>query len=341
MKKRLFVSFLLLFLPVLVLNAATNPPANRYNWTNLFSDLPGVALRTDTNLVNPWGIAPSPNGNIWVNDNGTGLSTVYKQDGTNAGLVVNTLTASPTGLVFNGTSSFPITEGANTQPSLFIFVSEDGIITGWNPTVDATNAVVAVDNSGSGAIYKGAALSGTTLYVTNFHANKVEMYDGSFNRIDNGSTFVDATLPARYAPFGIATINGQIFVSYAKQDADAEDDVSGAGNGFVDIYNTNGTFVKRLISHGNLNSPWGLAAGPTQFGHYSGGLYVGNFGDGIINVYNSSTGAFQGTLSDQVTSLPLQFDGLWGMLFLGNNLWFTAGIGDESHGLFGSIFPTK
>jgi uncharacterized protein (TIGR03118 family) len=320
---------------------------NRYDWTNLQSDLPGVAIRTDTNLVNPWGIAPSSNGNLWINDNGTGLSTVYKPDGTNAGLVVDTLTANPTGLVANTTSSFKISA---TAPSLFIFVSEDGIISGWNPSVNATNAVIAVDNSGFGAVYKGATMGTISpappagpnvLYVTNFHANKVEMYDGNFGRLDTGSTFVDGTLPAGYAPFGVAQINGQIFVSYALQNGAAHDDVPGPGNGYVDIYKTNGTFVKRLISNGNLNSPWGLAAGPTPFGHYNGGLYVGNFGDGVINVYNLQTGAFAGNLTNAISGAPLQFDGLWGMLFLGNNLYFTAGLGGEAHGLFGDIVPVQ
>ena len=296
--------------------------------------------------MNPWGIAPASNGNLWINDNGTGLSTVYEPDGTNAGLVVDTLTAKPTGLVANSTSSFKISGAA----SLFIFVSEDGIISGWNPSVNATNAVIAVNNSGFGAVYKGATLGTISpappagpnvLYVTNFHANKVEMYDGNFGRLDTWFTFVDATLPAGYAPFGIALIQGQIFVSYALQDGSAHDDVPGPGHGYVDIYKTNGAFVRRLISNGNLNSPWGLAPGPAPFGHYNGGLYVGNFGDGVINVYNLQTGAFAGTLTNQISGAPLQFDGLWGMLFLGNNLYFTAGLGEESHGLFGDIVPVN
>jgi len=320
--------------------AGVNPQTsakNRYAWTNLQSDLVGVALHTDTNLVNPWGIAPASNGNLWVNDNGTGLSTVYKPDGTNAGLVVNTASSAPTGIVANTTSSFKIN---GTTASVFIFVSEDGIISGWNPSVNATNAVVLVDNSASSAIYKGVTISGTTLYATNFHANKVEMYDGNLNRIDTVSTFVDANLPAGYAPFGIATIGGKIYVSYALQDINAEDDVPGPGNGFVDIYNANGTFSKRLISHGQLNAPWALAAGPAPFGHYNGGLYVGNFGDGVINVYNLQTGAFAGTLN-QKDGTPLAFDGLWGLFFEQGNLYFAAGIADEDHGLFGAIFPVQ
>ncbi len=315
-------------------NTATK---NRYAWTNLQSDLPGVALHTDTNLVNPWGIAAASNGNLWVADNGTGLSTIYRPDGTNTGTVINTATSAPTGIVANTTSSFKIN---GTTASTFIFVSEDGIISGWNSSVNANSAVVLVDNSGSNAIYKGVTISGTTLYATNFHANKVEMYDGNLNRIDTVSTFVDPNLPAGYAPFGIATINGKIYVSYALQDNNAEDDVPGPGNGYVDVYNPNGTFVKRFLSQGNLNAPWALAAGPSPFGHYNGGIYIGNFGDGVINVYNLQTGAFNGTLN-QRDGTVLQFDGLWGLFFETGNLYFAAGIGDEDHGLFGAIFPVQ
>lgn len=341
MKKNLFVSILLL-VPIIALAAGTGGAVpntttkNRYDWTNLQSDIAGVATHVDPNLVNAWGIAPASNGNLWVNDNGTGLSSVYRPDGTNTGTVINTATAAPTGIVANTTSSFKV----GGSPSLFIFVSEDGLITGWNPAVNATNAVVAVDNSGSGAVYKGVALSGTTLYVANFHANKVEMYNGNFVRTDTGSTFVDATLPSGYAPFGIAAINGQIFVSYALQNGAMHDDVPGPGFGYVDIYNTNGTFVKRLISQGALNAPWALAAGPTPFGHYNGGLYVGNFGDGVINVYNLQTGSLAGQLN-QVDGTVLAFNGLWGLFFENGNLYFAAGIADEAHGMFGAIFPVR
>jgi uncharacterized protein (TIGR03118 family) len=148
-------------------------------------------------------------------------------------------------------------------------------------------------------------------------------------------------LPAGYAPFGIGTIGGQIYVTYALQDGAAHDDVPGPGHGYVDIYKTNGTFVKRLISQGNLNSPWGLQAGPSPFGHYNGGLYVGNFGDGVINVYNLQTGAFAGTMNNIFDGSPIQFNGLWGMFFQGNTLYIAAGLGDEDHGVFSAVFPTN
>jgi len=346
MKRNQFVSFLLpavslllLLVSVQLVNAAAQPQTstrNRYSWTNLESDVAGVAIRTDPNLVNPWGMAPGTSGNIWVNDNGTGLSTVYKPDGSATSTVVNTSTSSPTGIVANSTSMFKV----SGQPAAFIFVSEDGIITGWNPAVDPNNAIVAVDNSGNNSVYKGAAFANNTLFVTDFHNNRVEMYDGNFNRIDTVATFVDPNLPAGFAPFGIQAISGKIYVTYALQDGSAHDDVPGPGNGYVDIYNPNGTFVKRLISGGNLNSPWGVQAGPTPFGHYNGGLYVGNFGDGVINVYNLQTGNFACTLTNSTAGTPITFAGLWGLFFQGTNLYVTAGIGDEDHGLFSVVVPS-
>ncbi len=344
MKKGQFVRALFFVLPLLALDASagsgTAPQTsakNRYNWTNLQSDLAGVAQHTDANLVNPWGIAPGVNGNLWVNDNGTGLSTVYQANGTNTGMVVNTLTINPTAIVANTTSMFKVSGHAST----FIFVSEDGIITGWNSAVDPNNAIIAVDNSGAGSVYKGATLANNTLFVTDFHNNHVEMYDGNFTRIDTVATFVDSTLPAGYAPFGIQAISGKIYVTYALQDGAAHDDVPGPGHGYIDIYNTNGSFVKRFASQGVLNSPWGLQPGPSPFGHYNGGLYVGNFGDGVINVYNLQTGGVNGTMNNIYDGSPIQFNGLWGMFFQGNQLYIAAGLGDESHGVFSAVFTSN
>src|SRR5213595_2211246 len=157
---------------------ATSGRADTYSWTNFQSDIPGVAQHVDPNHVNPWGMSVSPSGTIWVSDNGTGVSTLYHQDGTAAPLVVTIPTAArnrgvgnPTGQVFNGTPFFQVTKNGNSAPAFFIFVSEDGSISGWNPTLDPTNAIIAVDNgrgTGDGldnggnngedrAIYKGAA----------------------------------------------------------------------------------------------------------------------------------------------------------------------------------------
>src|SRR6266487_636710 len=291
--------------------------ADTYSWTNFQSDIPGVAQHVDENLVNPWGMSVSPNGTIWVSDNGTGVSTLYGQDGTAVSLVVtiptafqNRGTGNPTGVVFNNTQFFQVTKNGSSAPAFFIFVSEDGSISGWNPNLDQTNAIIAVDNGRNHgrnrAIYKGATLGVANdhnfLYVTDFHTGKVETYDENFRKV-NPRGFVDHTLPAGYAPFGIRNFNDNIYVTYALQDAKGEDDVAGPGNGFVNVFNTDGTFVKRLISNGKLNAPWGLAL-------VEGELWVGNFGDGTINNYDPMTGAFIETIR-KADATPLQVDGLW------------------------------
>jgi uncharacterized protein (TIGR03118 family) len=229
-----------------------------------------------------------------------------------------------------------VTKDGNSAPALFIFVSEDGSISGWNPNVDPTNAIIAVDNGRNrgrnSAIYKGATLGVANghnfLYVTDFHTGKVETYDESFHKVNPGG-FVDPNLPAGYAPFGIRNFNGEIFVTYALQDQAREDDVPGPGNGFVNVFDTSGNFLRRLVSNGNLNSPWGLAL-------VEGELWVGNFGDGLINNYDPNTGTFIETLM-RADGTPLQFDGLWDLLPQTEGVFFTAGIADEEHGLFGII----
>jgi uncharacterized protein (TIGR03118 family) len=314
-----------------------------YSWTNFQSDIAGVAQHIDDNLVNPWGMAVSPSGTIWVSDNGTGVSTLYGQDGTARSLVVtiptafqNRGTGNPTGVVFNGTPFFQVTKNGNSAPAFFIFVSEDGSISGWNPNVDQTNAIIAVDNGRNrgrnSAVYKSATLGVANghnfLYASNFHTGNVETYDESFHQV-NPNGFVDPNLPAGYAPFGIRNFNGEIFVTYAKQDQAKHDDVPGPGFGFVNVFDTGGNFLRRLVSNGNLNAPWGLALVEDE-------LWVGNFGDGLINVYDPMTGAFIETLM-RADGTPLQFDGLWDMLPQANGVFFTAGIADEAHGLFGII----
>jgi len=317
--------------------------ADTYSSTNFQSDIPGLAAHVDPNLVNPWGMAASSGGTIWVSDNGTGVSTLYKQDGTARPLVVTIPTSArnkeggnPTGIVFNDTPFFKVTLNGNSQPALFIFVSEDGSISGWNTALDGTHAIIAVDNGtnlgSKRAIYKGATLGVANghnfLYVTNFHTGRVETYDENFHQV-NPSGFADGTLPAGYAPFGIRNFNNEIFVTYALQDAKGEDDVAGPGNGFVNVFDTSGNFLRRLVSNGNLNAPWGLAL-------VEGELWIGNFGDGTINNYDPTTGAFLETIS-KANGDPVQFDGLWDLLPLGAGVYFTAGIADEEHGLFGLI----
>ncbi len=324
--------------------------------TNLVSDVPGLAAHTDPNLVNAWGITSSPTSPFWVADNGTGVSTLYNGAGTPVSLVVTVpppagsppgTTSAPTGTTFNGTSDFVVT-GSGSGPARFIFATEDGTISGWNPAANPTQAILKVDNSASGAVYKGLALgstaSGNFLYTTNFHAGTVDVFGNHFAPVTLGAgAFTDPALPAGFAPFGIANIGGQLYVTYAKQDADGHDDVAGRGNGFVDVFDTSGTLVRRLASGKPLNSPWGLAVAPSTWGRVAGDLLVGNFGDGAINVFDLASGDWRGGLKAD-TGGPLQIDGLWG-LRVGNGgnggdpnkVFFTAGPDGESHGLFGSL----
>jgi uncharacterized protein (TIGR03118 family) len=322
---------------------ATSGRADTYSWTNFQSDIAGVAQHVDPNLVNPWGMAvsSSTNGTIWVSDNGTGVSTLYRQNGTANPLIVeiptakkNKGTGNPTGVVRNTTSFFQVTKNGTSAPAFFIFVSEDGSISGWNPTLDGTHAIIAVDNGKNHAVYKSATLGmangNNFLYVSNFHTGQVETYDGNFHQVTpNG--FVDPNLPAGYAPFGVRNFNGEIFVTYALQDQKKHDDVPCPGCGLVNVFDTSGNFLRRLISTGgNLNAPWGLALVEGS------NLWVGNFGDGLINNYDPVSGDFIETLR-RLDGTPLQFDGLWDLLPQASGVFFTAGIADEGHGLFGLI----
>ena len=327
-------ALLVVILPVL---AVTSASADTYSWENLQSDIAGVAQHVDSNLVNPWGMAASSSGStIWVSDNGTGVSTLYAQDGTVNSLVVTIPgknrrePGNPTGIVRNGTSFFNVTKNGNSQPARFIFVNEDGTISGWNPTLDPTNAIVAVTGNGAN-VYKGVTLGVANghnfLYATNFKRGHVDVFDENFHAVNMG--FADSSIPRDFAPFGIRNLNGEIFVTYAKQDRGKRDDVPGPGNGFINVFDTSGNLLRHLVSHGNLNSPWGLAIVDSE-------LWVGNFGDGKINNYDPTTGAFIETIS-RADGSPLVFDGLWDLLPLGAGVYFTAGIGDEEHGLFGII----
>lgn len=331
--------------------------AQSYKQFNLVSDIPHFAVRTDPNLVNPWGIALSPTGLIWIADNGTGVSTVYYSNGKpfpkpSAPLIVTipppaglNATATPTGVVFNSTSDFVISNGDISSPSFLIFVTEDGTISGWNSRVNPTNAILVVDNSAFGAVYKGVALgsngTGNFLFATNFRAGTIDIFDGHFNFV---RSFMDPTIPFGFAPFGIQNIGGSLYVTYAKQLLpNKKDDEPGPGNGFVDIFDTNGILVRRLASQGALNSPWGLALAPAHFGQFSHDLLVGNFGDGRINAFDPSTGTFLGQLQD-IQGNPIIIDDLWALTFgkggdgeKSNILFFTAGIEEESHGLFGRL----
>jgi uncharacterized protein (TIGR03118 family) len=311
--------------------------ADTYSWQNFQSDIAGVSKHVDPNLVNPWGLAASAGGTIWVGDNGTGVSTLYSQDGIANPLVVaipgrGHQTGNPTGVVFNSTAFFQVTKNGNSQPSRFIFVNEDGTISGWNPALDATHAIVAVSGRGEN-VYKGVTLGMAKgrnfLYATNFRAGRVDTFDEDFHRVNSGG-FGDPNLPNGFAPFGIRNFNGEIFVTYAKQAPGKFEDEPGPGNGFINVFDTSGNLLRRLVSQGHLNSPWGLAMVESE-------LWVGNFGDGQINNYDPATGAFLETLVT-ADGTPLEFEGLWDLLpALDEGVFFTAGIGDEEHGLFGVI----
>jgi uncharacterized protein (TIGR03118 family) len=252
-----------------------------YTRVNLVSDIAGVARFTDPNLVNPWGLGFSATSPFWVADNNGGVSTLYNGRGqafpVGSPLVVTIPTptsatgGAPTGLVFNGTGQFAVSANSKSGSSFFLFVTEDGTILGWNPAVNLNSAIIAVDNSAAGAVYKGLAIGSTSqgnfIYATNFRAGLVEMYDKNFNLV---KTFTDANVDANFAPFGIQNIGGKLYVTFALQKLpNKHDDQSGPGNGFVDVFDTDGTFIRRFASHGTLNSPWGLALAPEGFGEFS------------------------------------------------------------------------
>jgi uncharacterized protein (TIGR03118 family) len=332
---------------------------------NLVSDQPGKAHLTDPDLVNAWGLAASPGTDaapgspLWVADNGSDKATLYTgatpTSVSKASLVVNVTGAAPTGQVFNpDTSAFIVRDKkGHSGASVFIFDTENGTIDGWNPAVGAkgsnpSTVTEVAHNRGAKAVYKGLALAQASngkpyLYATNFHSGRIEVYNHAFKRVSlPGGRFVDPYLPAGYGPFGIAEIGGELYVTFAKQDAMRHDDVAGPGHGFVDVFSNDGAFIRRLVTRGALDSPWGLAQAPAGFGQFSGDLLVGNFGNGHINVYSPATGAHLGQLR-RANSRPIVIDGLWGLQFGNGNaartnqLIFSAGPDGEAHGLLGKI----
>jgi uncharacterized protein (TIGR03118 family) len=328
-------------------SSARSDVPGTYTVANLSSDVPGLATHTDPDLRNGWGIAEPTSGPWWVADNGTDKSTLYNADGTKRGLVVNVVNGSPTGIVFNGGSGFVVSAGGNTGPARFIFASESGTISGWNPNVDLTHSVVGVTTAG--AVYKGLALASRNgqqqLYATDFVGGKVDVFNSSFGAGTATGGFVDPNLPSGYAPFGIAAANGNLVVTFAKQKPGSADELHHQGFGVVDEFDTDGKLISRVATHGQLNAPWGIAVAP-GFGPFSGDLLVGNFGDGRINAFaQQRNGSWEraGGLRD-ASGRAISIDGLWGIGF-GNNgaagpsttLYFAAGPNDEQHGLFGSI----
>jgi uncharacterized protein (TIGR03118 family) len=364
--------------------------AQHYVRKNLVSNLAlpknsdGTAVMQDPNLQNAWGITRSATGPWWVSNNNSGTSTLYDGSGNPINIFMDPggsvfdnfifvpppgfakagTPATPTGIVFNGNANdFLLNKGTPAgKPAAFIFVTEDGTISGWNPAVNipsgskapSIDAVLEVDNSdngsANGAVYKGATSAEwngkTFLYVTNFRSGRVEVYDSNFQRVHLGEeAFDDDSIPRGFAPFNVQNIGGSLLVTYAKQNALRHDDVAGPGNGFVDIYSPGGRLEGRL-QHGDwMNSPWGVVWTPRDFGRFSNSILVGNFGSAWIAAFNGLTHEFLGFLKNPDDSL-LSIDGLWSLTF-GNGasagpattLYFSSGPDGETDGIFGTLTP--
>jgi uncharacterized protein (TIGR03118 family) len=350
--------------------STADPSAMGYTVTTLVADTPTVqatygAQSVDANLINPWGIVFNPNGFVWVADNGTSMSTLYDGNGINqtaafgdgpASIAVPpgvTGKSGPTGIVVNETSNFTIANGAAPSPALFIYATLGGTIEGWAMGVNPASTVVAYDGGAAGAKYTGLAIgqdsSGNNfLYAADFSTGTVDVFDKGFNKVAAAGGFVNASIPQGFAPFGIQNIptsdgSAQIYVAYAQQNATGGPSVAGAGLGYVAVFDGDGNLLQNLISQGALNSPWGMALAPSDFGSFSGALLVGNFGDGKINAFNATTGAALGSLT-LANGQVLQIPGLWGVAF-GNGLnsqpsstlFFAAGVNDEADGVYGRI----
>jgi uncharacterized protein (TIGR03118 family) len=355
---------------------------NAYTVIPLVSNLPGSAAMRDPVLQNAWGIVFSPSGSpFWVNDNATGCSTLYVGDGTKLGLQVSiplpggiiapnscqpfdfnnppaTVPAAPTGIVWNPSNAFLVP--GTKLPAAFIFATEDGTLSAWTGGLSpAGDAVLAVDNSaspapGAGAVYKslvfGLSAKGLLLYAANFRHATVDVFgptgaDGLFTATTTDGGFADPDVPAGYAPFGIASIDGDLFVTYAEQNGQRHDDVAGPGHGFVDVFDTDGHLLRRFASRGPLNSPWAVTRASFAFGRFSGKILIGNFGNGRINAFDND-GQFAGELKDG-HGKPVVIDGLWTLTPGGGRgsssdaLYFAAGPNGETSGLFGTIAPAS
>jgi len=319
-------------------NTATNP----YNGSN-----------ADVRLVNAWGIAVNPQGFVWVANNGTSTSTLYDGAGVPQALVVAVPagaagSARPTGIVFNASQSFRVSQGGVSGASSFILVGEGGTMTAWAPDVNMTNAILVFDGAAQQKVYTGLAIAtqagAPRLYAADFHNGVVDVFDGNFAPVVSAGAFTDSNLPQGYAPFGIQAIGNQIIVSYAKQDAQARMAVTGPGLGAVDVFDAGGALVARLIAPGGkLDAPWGIALAPANFGMFGNDLLVGNLGDGRTNAFDPATGAWLGALANG-NGTPIAIDGLWGLAF-GNGLngqptttlFYAAGPAGGSNGVFGRI----
>ena len=307
------------------------------------------AAATDANLVNGWGLSAGPTTPWWAANNGTNTSTLYNGAGAKQALTV-TVPGAPTGTVYNGNAAaFVVSQTGKSGSARFLFSTEGGTILGWSPTVNGTTALTGADRSGAGAIYKGLATMSDRLYATDFHNARVDVFDASFGLMTLPGAFQDSKIAKGFAPFGIQALGGSIFVTYAKQDAAAKDDVAAPGQGYVDEFTPDGQLVARVVNSGKKNAPlnaaWGLAMAPATFGSFAGDLLVGNFGNGRISAYvkRGSVWVYKGQLR-LADGTPIAIDGLWAIAFGNgaasgptNSLYFLSGPGDEKHGLFGSI----
>jgi uncharacterized protein (TIGR03118 family) len=329
--------------------AGARETANVYNVRPLVSDGGATpAAATDASLVNAWGLSAGPTTPWWTANNGTNTSTLYNGAGSKAALTV-AVAGGPTGTVFNGNAAdFVVSQNGKSGAARFLFSTEAGTILGWSPAVNGTTAVVGVDRSSAGAIYKGLATVSDRLYAADFHNGRIDVFDASFNPVAT-SGFKDAQVPSGFAPFGIQALGGNVFVTYAKQDAAAKDDVAVPGQAYVDEFTPDGQLVARIVNSGKknapLNAPWGLALAPADFGVFGGDLLVGNFGNGRISAYTQrgSKWVYKGQLRI-ADGTPIAIDGLWAIAFGNgaaagptNALYFLAGPGQEQHGLYGSI----
>jgi uncharacterized protein (TIGR03118 family) len=348
---------------LLVTGLATAAPAgaranhdedNRYQQLNLVSDQVGKAQLMDSSLVNAWGLAAGTGTRatpIWVSNNGTSTSTLYRGATTPGELLTKVpLTVSipgmgsPTGVVFNGGPGFVLSTDGKTGPALFIFAGEGGEISAWNPTGTATMATLVVPSKGG--VYKGLALvtndAKQFLLAANFHDNRIDIFNSSFAPVSKKNAFRSVRIPSGYAPFDVAVLGNRVYVSYAKQNAEKHDDLAGPGRGFVNVFTTEGKFLRQFARRGVLNSPWGLTIAPKGFGEFTGDILIGNFGDGRIYAFDPRSGELEGTLRG-TDGQPLVIDGLWalmpgnGVAGATSDLWFSAGPAGETHGLLGIL----
>jgi uncharacterized protein (TIGR03118 family) len=343
------IAFAIAVLAAVIGVGSARAASNAFSVTPLASDGGTTAPSTDASLVNGWGLSAGPTTPWWASDNGTSLSTLYSGTGAKVPLTVS-VPGGPTGTVFNGSATdFVVSQNGTSGAARFLFSTEGGTILGWTPSVNGTVAVVGADRSSVGAVYKGLATANDQLYATDFHNGHVDVFDSSFNLVSTSGGFTDPKVPKGFAPFGIQALNGDIFVTYAKQDAAAHDDVAVQGQAYVDEFTPTGALVAHVVNSGMknapLDAPWGLAVAPADFGSFGGDLLVANFGNGRISAYTKrgSTWVYKGQLRQPDGTL-IAIDGLWAIAF-GNGsaagpvdtLYFLAGPAAEQHGLFGSI----